>query len=63
MSTQGWECPKCHRVYGPAVRECLECQPGRVDLAKGPIAAPFCIQCGALGHDKAACPQKPSLTS
>jgi uncharacterized OB-fold protein len=24
-SPQGWECPKCHRVYAPWVAECHDC--------------------------------------
>ena len=24
---QGWECPKCNRVYAPGVEECLNCRP------------------------------------
>ena len=22
----GWECPRCHRVYGPGVIECAHCR-------------------------------------
>ena len=25
MPQKGWECPKCTRVYGPAVTECWAC--------------------------------------
>ena len=22
---QGWQCPKCHNIYGPQVSECEQC--------------------------------------
>jgi len=25
-TTEGWECPRCHRVYGPQVTECKACR-------------------------------------
>lgn len=25
MVNQGWECPRCKRVYGPTVTECFSC--------------------------------------
>jgi len=25
MNSQGWECPKCNRVYAPHITECWNC--------------------------------------
>jgi hypothetical protein len=52
MSNQGWECPKCGRVYAPHVDQCSACAPE----TKMPTTLPafaWCNQCRALkpvGH-------------
>lgn len=28
----GWECPKCHRVWGPQVTECKACRQAEPSL-------------------------------
>ena len=32
---QGWQCPKCRRVYAPHVDECRACRPPRVSGGHG----------------------------
>lgn len=32
-SSQGWECPRCHRVWSPSVLEC-PCKPREEELRK-----------------------------
>lgn len=26
--SRGWECPRCHRIYGPLTQECSHCNKG-----------------------------------
>jgi len=37
---QGWECPKCHRIYSPNQSFCLYCNDKRVTYATGTSAIP-----------------------
>lgn len=30
LINQGWECPKCGRVYSPTTPMCFHCVPGKV---------------------------------
>lgn len=29
----GWECPKCHRVFGPQITECFYCNKEEVTIS------------------------------
>lgn len=31
LINQGWECPKCSRIYSPTTPMCLHCVPSRVE--------------------------------
>lgn len=31
---KGWECPKCHTVYAPTVKECPKCVPPKNEETK-----------------------------
>lgn len=31
LINQGWECPKCSRIYSPTTPMCLHCVPGRIE--------------------------------
>lgn len=37
---QGWECPKCHRIYSPNQSFCLYCSDKRVTYATGTSIIP-----------------------
>ena len=45
---QGWECPKCHRIYAPATVMCLSCPAqtittaGTNDITSGTITVTPC---------------------
>ena len=40
MKLDGWECPRCNRVWGPLAMQCLHCNDGVVSVDTGPVAAP-----------------------
>lgn len=52
--TQGWECPKCHRVYSPTVTECGPCNAAARPPEVWPWSGPWgvggagarCFGCG-----------------
>jgi len=52
--TQGWECPKCGRVWAPNIVKCLPCCR---EAERGETVA----KCGACGEPK--CGQPPTLTA
>lgn len=44
LTSEGWSCPVCYRVWSPSVRECLACAPRSTD---DPVSsASVCAACG-----------------
>lgn len=39
----GWECPKCHKVYAPFVRECESCNKVTTVVAAPSYPAPVYV--------------------
>lgn len=46
MTSQGWECPKCGRVYAPWVADCWWC--GRKTVSGTTTTTGQCLKCGTF---------------
>ncbi len=54
-TTAGWECPRCHAVWGPAVTGCLNCTPAAAPAWPGGLTWPHTITIMPLPNVGGSC--------